>query len=356
MNYNNLAQKTNWIAGSSEFKNIPFFLTNLNIPGVVLNHPEIGGRDSARIKLAGDTAIYNSLTFDMLIDEDFVIYQEVMSIIKKNVGVETGTFGNFYFDFFIEISNSKGNKVLKLDFSNCRIENISDIDLSSQDSSTEYTMSMEIVYDYYEIESTKRFALIQPTNDCDRVDHTFVDTFGEISDDWQLWGFPTPVINKEGISSNGTGNHGSGAINNGFQIDSTKAFEFTFRVKQELGDYDNDALFIDFGITEGIGIDSNINGRTGSTVMGVRLDRESVFESTNGTPTTTENDGEFHDYKFTYEIYDNIAEYKIYRDNILIQTSASELSIHDYFYLYFQGKEDNGVQVISRIIGKRGGN
>lgn len=152
MNTANLAQRTNFIASSDKFENIPFYLTNVNIPGINFSLSEVGGgRQSASLTMAGDTITYNTLNFDLLIDEDFEIYKEVYSIIKKHISVETSTFGDFYFDFFIQINNSKGNPVMKIDYFNCRIESLGDIELSTQDESTESIMSMSLKFDYFTI-------------------------------------------------------------------------------------------------------------------------------------------------------------------------------------------------------------
>jgi hypothetical protein len=118
-----------------------------------------GGRHSTRLNLSADCVNWNSLSFEMLIDEDFEIYKEVHDLIKKNINLKDGTFRDFYFDFFIEISNNKGNKVLRIDFSNCRIASIGDIDLSTQDEATEHTMQVEMVFDYYEIENNPTYVL-----------------------------------------------------------------------------------------------------------------------------------------------------------------------------------------------------
>jgi hypothetical protein len=149
MNYSNLAQKTNYVAGSNALELLPFYLTMVNLPGVNLSHLEVGGRDGARLNLTGDTLTYNTLSFEMLVDEDFQIYHEFMDKVLKNVEPETGKFQNEEFDFWIEINNSKGNKLFKVEFYNCRIESIGDIQLDSQDDATEHTMSAEIKYDYY---------------------------------------------------------------------------------------------------------------------------------------------------------------------------------------------------------------
>jgi hypothetical protein len=147
-NYNNLAQKTNFTAGSDKLELLPFYLTTVNLPGVNLAHPEVGGR-AGKFNLAGDTLTYNALSFEMLVDEDFNIYHEFMDKIFQNIDSEAGTFNNIEFDFWIDINNSKGNKLFKIEFYNCRLESIGDVQLDSQDDITEYTMSVEMKYDYF---------------------------------------------------------------------------------------------------------------------------------------------------------------------------------------------------------------
>lgn len=381
MNYNNFAQRTNFIAGSNQFDNVPFFLTNLNIPGIVLSHPEAGGRSSTRMNLSSDTVFFNSLTFDMLIDEDFLIYQELMGIIRKNIDINNGTFKDFCFDFFIELNNNKGNKVLKLYFTNCRIASIGDVQLSTQDDGTEYSLSMEMVYDYYEIDQIRRFDIIgvnPPTlmnpPDVPYPQKVLSESFVDISDDWQLWGFPSPILindseatNGTGFDSNGTGSYESGAVLNGVPIDVLKPFNFTFRVKQPLGADSNDAYYIEFGVTEGIGIQSTSNGRTGSTIMSAIVDGGNANSGTSIKALTYNfknrlpdvkpdysNDGQFHEYRFTYTINGANAEYQIYKDNIIQSSFTTSISDHDYLYLFIQGRSDGGPQIVDTISGNYG--
>lgn len=151
MNYNNLAQKTNYIAGSDKLELLPFYLTTVNIPGINLSHVEMGSRSGARFNVTGDTIVYNTLSFEMLIDEDFNIYHEFMDKITSNINPESGSFASIEFDFWIEINNNKGNKLFKMEFYNCRVETISDIQLDTQDDMTEHTMSVDVKYDYYKV-------------------------------------------------------------------------------------------------------------------------------------------------------------------------------------------------------------
>ena len=153
MNINNLHQKTNFTAGSSAFKDVPFFITALNIPGFNLSHNLLSARGGTHSISSADTISWNPLSMDVLIDEDLKIYTELMAVIKKNINVESGTFNDFIFDFWISINNNKGNNILKLNFSNCRIDSIGDIMLDTQDDITEHLLNFSMVYDYYTIES-----------------------------------------------------------------------------------------------------------------------------------------------------------------------------------------------------------
>ena len=161
MNYNNLAQKTNYAAGSEQLELLPFYLTSVSIPGISFNLQQVGGRTGSRMSLSGDTIEFNSLSFEILIDEDFKVYNEFMDIIFKHINVESGTFADFSFDFWIEINNSKSKHLMKYEFYNCRIENVGDIQLDTTDDITEHTMSVELKYDYYNIIKNEEIPLLR---------------------------------------------------------------------------------------------------------------------------------------------------------------------------------------------------
>ena len=151
MNYNNLAQLTNWTAGTDKFPLMPFYLTSVNIPGMNFSLPETGSRFGARINLSSDTVSYNTLSFDFLIDENFEIYKTFYSYIKDNINPDKGTFADISFNMWLELNNSKGNKILKFEFYNARIESLGDIELNTTNPETEMTMNMSIKFDYFKI-------------------------------------------------------------------------------------------------------------------------------------------------------------------------------------------------------------
>jgi len=371
MNYNNLAQKTNWTAGSIDFENVPFFLTSVNIPGIGIEHQEVGGRHSHSGFVTGDKVSFNGLSFEMLIDEDFLIYDELMKMIRKNISTNTGNYAEFEFDFFIEINNNKGNKVLKLDFEGCRIASLGDIQLTTQDSATEYTLALELVYDRYDIELKRKFDFINcepkeivPT----RFKKTLEDDMCSL-DDWVLWGYPTPILTEDEFATNGKGfntNGGyveAGAVKNSIPINSQEPFEFTFRVKQPiLSSTDNANFYINFGITEGIGIAGETNGRTGSDVLAVTIDggvdrtiKTKIYDSEK-TTEPEKNNGEFHSYTFSYKPL-NTGEvvYTISCEGSCeLHKIVSAPSNHDELYLFIQGKILDGVHIVDTIEGTYG--
>lgn len=151
MNYHNLAQKTNWTAGSDKFPLLPFYLTNVSIPGMSFSIPESGARYGSRINLASDTVTYNSLSFDFLIDEDFEIYKTFYMYLLESINPEHGTFADKSFNLWLELNNSKSNKIMKFEFYNCRIESISDIELDTTSDETEIVMNLGIKFDYFKL-------------------------------------------------------------------------------------------------------------------------------------------------------------------------------------------------------------
>lgn len=152
MNYHNLAQKTNYIAGSNKLELSPFYITTLNLPGINLSHVELAGRAGSKLNVTGDTITYNTLSIEVLVDEDFKVYHEFMDKIFDNINQTDGTFKTIEFDFWVEVSNSKGNKLFKMNLHNCRVESVGDVQLDSSDDTTEYTLPIEIKYDYYDLD------------------------------------------------------------------------------------------------------------------------------------------------------------------------------------------------------------
>lgn len=274
MNYNNLAEQTNFIAGSSAFKHIPFFLSSITVPEMSVDHPEIsGGRFSHNIKLAGDTIKYGTLSFEMLIDENLLIYDEIYNLIKSNTNPDNNTFGDFMFDFFIEMNDNKGHSVLVFHFDNCRISSIGSLNLETSDDNPYYKLSMEMMFDkFYPV----RQRVIKQVGEFDVIrfrkpkifNEEWVDAFD--LEDYVLWGLPKPkmvhnldMIEVISLMHPKNSEYESGIIlKKGFSTKETLEIEITLESE---ADFEG----IKFGLTEGSGIKSSVNGRTGKSLFDI---------------------------------------------------------------------------------------
>lgn len=153
MNYRNYSQNTNFVAGSDKLELLPFYLTDLNIPGITLNTPEAYSR-GIKVNLMSDSLTFNDLSMNVLVDEDFKIYHELLDLIFKYVNPETGNFSGTTFpefDFWIEINNSKGNKLFKIEYYNCKIISLGDINLDTKDEGIHYILPLDLRFDYFKV-------------------------------------------------------------------------------------------------------------------------------------------------------------------------------------------------------------
>ena len=155
MNLNNLAQKTAWEAGSNKLQLANLYLQNFSIPGISFSHPDIYAHPAARLGLVADSISFNECSLDLLIDENYRMYFEIMDTVFKQINPENGTFANQEFDFFVNLKNQKGENVFTVNFFNCRFTSVSDITLSTQGDETYNTLSVSLRYDYYKIENLK---------------------------------------------------------------------------------------------------------------------------------------------------------------------------------------------------------
>jgi len=153
LNIRNYSQRTNFKCGSESLKLLPFFVTTINIPGITTDIQTIGGRGGAAANFSPANLTFNNLSIEVLVDEDYKIFEEIISSVHINV--ENDSFENKYFDFWMELNNDMGKKVMKIEFYNCLIDSIGDLSLATNDDSTENTFSVEIKFDYYKIINDK---------------------------------------------------------------------------------------------------------------------------------------------------------------------------------------------------------
>lgn len=149
INTRNYSQKTNYMCGSNTMELLPFYVTTLNIPSITTNVQEISGRQGAVVNMTPGNMTFNSLSLEVLLDEDFKIYKDVIKQIK--IDVETGTFESAYFDFWTSFTDDMGKVVMKIEYYDCLIESLGELSFATNDDTTEQVFSLDIKYDYFKI-------------------------------------------------------------------------------------------------------------------------------------------------------------------------------------------------------------
>lgn len=146
----NFSNKTNMMAGSPEFALSGFYIQRCGLPGISYGHPEFGGRSSGKMSVVSDTAVFGELSLDILMDENMLVYNELMKTVMNQTNTSTGNFAQKEFEFWIVLTDSFGKDLIRWNFHGCKIESIGDIDFDYSDESTEYMMSISIKYDTFD--------------------------------------------------------------------------------------------------------------------------------------------------------------------------------------------------------------
>lgn len=160
-NINNFAQNSNFICGSSALNLVSVYCTSVSIPGMTLNNAYITNSSGSAINLGSDSIIYGSCQLSLIIDENYDVYFEFMDALFNAVNPVSGVFADRDFDFFININDSKGKHLFRVDFVNAKMAAIGDLNLSTTSEDTEVTLNITLTFDHYEITRENKTLSIQ---------------------------------------------------------------------------------------------------------------------------------------------------------------------------------------------------
>ena len=140
-----------------------FFQTNLftddetsyaiqecNLPGMSFSHIQVS-KSSVFGNMQGDTITYNDLILSFIIDEDLVVWKEIVNKLQKMRTPEPTTGEEIMKMGYLVIQDDNTNEVLKLQFIDTMIENIDDLNYSTNSDDEIITCTITIRYDYYNI-------------------------------------------------------------------------------------------------------------------------------------------------------------------------------------------------------------
>jgi len=154
INNNSYSTNTNISFGSKDLDNLWLQAQSCNIPGISLSHPKIGGRAGVGTFLQADNVTYTDLIIDMKMDNKWEIYDILYKFFLDGLNVENGTFKSKKFDLWLDIHLGDGEVEKKFWYYNCRLMDISEIQLDSTDTEdTIITVSLVFQFDYMDYDN-----------------------------------------------------------------------------------------------------------------------------------------------------------------------------------------------------------
>jgi len=153
-NLRNFSTTSNYQFGTSLFgTETTYAIQSVNLPGISFTHPEVSS-GSVLGHIQGDTAQYNELELNFIIDENLEVWKEIINGMIKMRNTE-GLGQQVNCNSFLKILDSNNKEILHLDFTNTLISVISDVEYSSTEEDEIITLPVTITYDYYNIKNTK---------------------------------------------------------------------------------------------------------------------------------------------------------------------------------------------------------
>lgn len=137
----------NFIISLGNNKEIELQVQKANIPGITLGSIDVNWM-SMKDKRTGDSIEYDSLSLDIIIDEDLKSYKQIYDnlILAHNPETNVLEVQKHIFDGVLNLTTNKNNIQHSIFFKDCWIKSISDISLettSSEDESIVTTLDIQ---------------------------------------------------------------------------------------------------------------------------------------------------------------------------------------------------------------------
>lgn len=149
----NFAHNTNYTVGISFLGDEIFNAQSVTMPGINFMNIELGGRGGSRALVGGDNISFDTITVDLLIDENLTVYKKIIRYIISKTNTEDSTFNSEEFETWVSIKNDFGIEVMKLDFFGCQLSGIDSFPLSSSSEDEEISVGLSFRFDRFTLSS-----------------------------------------------------------------------------------------------------------------------------------------------------------------------------------------------------------
>lgn len=152
-NYNN-AQSSNWYAYIPGYDGLTFKITKFSLPEITAGETPIGNITQFIMNESGDHIIYEDLTFEFLVDENFLNYRKLYMWMRSNTkdGIADTT------SIFIHLlDNDKKFQGVEIEFLEAFPVNLSKIDFESDGNTPEIGCSVTFKFSAFDfVDETER--------------------------------------------------------------------------------------------------------------------------------------------------------------------------------------------------------
>jgi len=151
-NLRNFTHTSNFVFQTNLFteEETAYSIQEAPLPGLAFSHIQTS-RNAVLGNIQGDTITYNDLTLSFIMDEKLTIWKEIVGKMIKMRDPNQITAEQIEKYGYLEIHDDNSKEVLKLEFINCMIESIDDLQYSTTSEDEIITCSVTIKYDYYNI-------------------------------------------------------------------------------------------------------------------------------------------------------------------------------------------------------------
>ena len=145
---NSYAQSTYVQWGSDFLPDIWQAAQTFLIPNIGLSHPEYGGRAGAKVKFQADTVVWSPLIMDIMLDNEFQLYNIIYDNFIRHLDVEKGVYAPAPFDVWCSVIGVDGEEICKWSFHNVRIEDVSELSVNINEMDEPLKLTLTCVFDY----------------------------------------------------------------------------------------------------------------------------------------------------------------------------------------------------------------
>ena len=147
----NFTHNSNFMFQTNLFKEEEtiYAIQECNLPGMSFSHIQLS-KSSVFGNMQGDTLTYNDLLISIIIDEELLVWKEIVNNLQKMRNPESTGEQIMKIGYLI-IQDDNTNEVLRLEFTDMMVENIDDLNYSTNTDDEIITCTVTIRYDYYTI-------------------------------------------------------------------------------------------------------------------------------------------------------------------------------------------------------------